>query len=76
VLFLFEEGDLVRVYINGKETEVAEGQTVSALLAERGLDPDTVVVEHNMTILPKEDWPQLTLAAEDNVEIIAFVGGG
>ena len=66
----------MRVYVNGKETEVNEDQTVAALVAEKGLNPDTVVVEHNMVILPKEEWPQLVLTAEDKLEIISFVGGG
>ena len=66
----------MRIHMNGKEIEIAEDQTVAALVAERGLDPNKVVVEHNMVILPKEEWPQLVLTAEDKLEIIAFVGGG
>lgn len=66
----------MRVYVNGKETEVAEQLTVAALVAEKGLNPNTVVVEHNMIILPEEQWLQFTLASDDKLEIIAFVGGG
>ena len=66
----------MHVYVNGKETEVAEQLTVAALVAEKGLNPNTVVVEHNMIILPKEQWSQFTLASDDKLEIIAFVGGG
>jgi thiamine biosynthesis protein ThiS len=66
----------VRIFVNGNETEVAEQLTVAALLAEKGLDPNTIVVEHNLVILPKERWSQSALAAEDRLEIIEFVGGG
>ncbi len=66
----------MRVYINGSETEVAEKITVSALLTQMGLDPDTVVVEHNMVIRAKSEWAQLSLAASDKLEIVTFVGGG
>ena len=66
----------MRIYVNGKETEVAEQLTVAALIEEKGLNPNTVVVEHNMAILPKEEWSHLVLTAEDRREIIAFVGGG
>ena len=66
----------MRVYVNGKETEVAEQLTVAALVAEKGLNPNTVVIEHNMIILPKEQWSQFTLVSDDKLEIIAFVGGG
>lgn len=64
------------IFVNGKETLAAENQTVAALVADRGLDPNSVVVEHNLVILPKDQWSQVTLAADDKVEIIAFVGGG
>lgn len=66
----------MRVYVNGKETEVTEQLTVAELIAGRGLNPDTVVVEHNQIILPREEWSKSVLSAEDKVEIVAFVGGG
>ena len=66
----------MRVYVNGKETEVAERSTVAGLVAETGLNPDTVVVEHNLVILPKDKWSEIVLSEDDKVEMIAFVGGG
>ena len=66
----------MRIYVNGKETEAAEQLSVAVLVSELGLNHDTVVVEHNLVILPKEEWPQLVLTAEDKLEIITFVGGG
>ena len=66
----------MRVYINGKETEVSDQLTIAALVAERGLNPNTVVVEHNLAIQPKEKWSELTLAVDDKLEIVSFVGGG
>ena len=66
----------MQIRVNGKETEIAERLTVAALVAERGLNPDAVVVEHNLVILPKEEWSKLELSADDKLEIIAFVGGG
>lgn len=66
----------MRIYINGMETEAAERLTVAALVDGKGLNPDTVVVEHNRIILPKEKWSQIVLTADDELEIITFVGGG
>ena len=66
----------MRVCVNGKETEIVERLTVAEWVAEKGLNPDAVVVEHNLVILPKEEWPKLELSANDKLEIIAFVGGG
>lgn len=66
----------MRIYVNGNETETADGTTVEALVVRKGLNPDTVVVEHNMDILPREMWVEKVLADGDRVEIVAFVGGG
>ncbi len=64
------------MHLNGKETEVADGLTVSALLAAKGLDPKKVVVERNREILDKNSWAQVVLNADDKLEIITVVGGG
>ncbi len=66
----------MRVCVNGKETEIVERLTVAELVAEKGLNPDALVVEHNWVILPKEEWSKLELSTDDKLEIIAFVGGG
>lgn len=66
----------MRIYVNGKETEIGEQLTVAALIAEKGLNPNALVIEHNTVILPKEAWAQSVLADEDKLEIITFVGGG
>ena len=66
----------MRIYINGKETEIAGGLSVAELIAERGFTPGTVVVEHNQMIPPKEKWSQILLAADDKLEIIRIIGGG
>jgi thiamine biosynthesis protein ThiS len=50
--------------------------TVAALVAQRGLDQNKVVVEHNLAVVPKEEWPKLVLADGDKLEIVSFVGGG
>lgn len=66
----------MRICVNGEAAEVTDGLTVAELVAGKGLNPNTVVVEHNLVILPKEEWSKLVLTAEDKVEIITFVGGG
>ncbi|MDO8586183.1 MAG: sulfur carrier protein ThiS [Armatimonadota bacterium] len=66
----------MRVYVNGEETEVAEQLTVATLLAEKGVNPNTVVVEHNLVILPREEWSRFALTGGDKVEIVTFMGGG
>jgi sulfur carrier protein len=66
----------MRIYVNGSRVDIAEQMTVAGLIAEKGLNPSTVVIEHNLNILSKEKWATTQLSAEDRVEIVAFVGGG
>ena len=54
----------------------AAGQTVSAYLAAAGFDPANVVVERNEEILSKEQYDATTVADDDRIEIVCFVGGG
>jgi sulfur carrier protein len=64
------------VTINGKEEHVREGQSLLAFLTEKGLDPKTLVVEHNGEILKAENLSQIKFQSGDRIEIIRFVGGG
>jgi len=40
------------------------------------LKPSQVVIEVNLRIIPREQWPQISLQDKDYIEIISFVGGG
>jgi thiamine biosynthesis protein ThiS len=50
--------------------------TVGDLIREKGLDPETIVVEHNLEIITTIDFDQIRLKDNDNLEILRFVGGG
>ena len=62
--------------INGKQESIEKSVTLDALVAAKGLCPEKIVVEHNFSIIAKEDWPKITLGDKDMIEIISFVGGG
>lgn len=64
------------IKVNGKDMPVADGTTILALLTEKGLDPETVVVEKNGDIIPGESFGAITLISGDELEILSFVGGG
>ena len=66
-------GEVV-IIVNGDERRLPAGSTVADLLASLKLDPRTVVVERNRTIL--RDRSSLALASDDSFEIVHFVGGG
>lgn len=63
------------VTVNGEQV-AAEGKTVLAYLQEAGYTRERVAVELNGVILPKKSYDDTCLSAGDEVEIVAFMGGG
>jgi thiamine biosynthesis protein ThiS len=66
----------VAVLVNGESRAVPVGTTLAGLLAQLGLDPRAVVVEHNRRIVRRDALEGTALAAGDAVELVHFVGGG
>ena len=64
------------IKVNGEERKVAGGLSVSAMLAELGLDPRKVAVERNFEIVPRSDLGDVAVADGDAFEVVHFVGGG
>lgn len=67
---------VIRVIVNGKETELPVGTTVASFLDRKGLQERLVVVELNETIVPRPEFATTELSAGDVVEVVHFVGGG
>jgi len=67
----------MKVRINGVDERISEANlTLEQLIADRGLSPKKVVIELNLSIVPRKQWPQVTLQDSDSIEIVSFVGGG
>ncbi len=66
----------MKVILNGKEEIIEEGVTLAGLIAIKGLNPDTVIVEYNLDLIKKEEWEAIPLKQNDRLEILRFVGGG
>ena len=66
----------MKITLNGDAFEVAGPLTVSALLAQLGIDPRRVAIEHNLVVLKRAMYEQTRLTEGDQVEIVNFVGGG
>ena len=64
------------VVLNGKEYETDQEATIADLLAQRGINPATVVVERNGEIVPGSDFASTALNDGDHLEVLRFVGGG
>lgn len=63
------------VHINGKQ-EQAAGMLLNEYLNQNGYPPDSIAVECNEEIVPKDQYGSYVLKDGDTVEIVSFVGGG
>ena len=66
----------LRLIVNGKPETAASGITVAGLLAHLGIDPARVAVERNEEVVPRKTWQEAVLGEGDQIEIVAFIGGG
>ena len=64
------------ITLNGERFELSQPMTVDALLASLEIDPRRVAVEHNLSIIRRQRYPEVVVDEGDTVEIVNFVGGG
>ena len=64
------------ITLNGERFELDEPISVAALLIKLEIDPHRVAVEHNLAIVKRHRYPEVTVSDGDQVEIVNFVGGG
>ncbi len=68
--------DELLLTVNGEPRRIAPGSSIADLVAQLGLDPQKVAVEHNAEIAPRSTLASVPLADGDVLEIVHFVGGG
>jgi thiamine biosynthesis protein ThiS len=68
--------ETIEVLVNGETVAVAEGATVTDLVAKLDLPGERVAVERNRRVVRKGDWSATRLEPGDRFEIVHFVGGG
>jgi thiamine biosynthesis protein ThiS len=66
----------MQIYCNGQAREISPDTSLQGLLDELRLEPDSVVAEINKQIIERDQYEQIILADQDQVELIRFVGGG
>ena len=75
-LFSTTDEQTLRLTVNGKPQTAPPGTTVAGLLALMGVDPGRVAVERNEDVVPRKTWAEALLGEGDQIEIVAFIGGG
>ncbi len=67
----------MNLVVNGKETNITDGLTVSQLLVQEKVKmPDMVSVELNGQILRRTKFEETILKDDDKVEFLYYMGGG
>ena len=66
----------MRVWVNGEPAEVKGATNVAELAVRYGLQPNTVLIEHNATALHQREWVERVLAEGDRIEFVRVVAGG
>ncbi len=67
----------MKIVVNGQETNLTDGLTVSQLLVEQKVKmPEMVSVELNGQILRRTEFENTILKEDDKVEFLYFMGGG
>lgn len=63
------------ITVNGQPRDTA-ATDISALAAELGFAPGTVLIEHNGTALRPAEWAACALREGDRIELLRLAAGG
>ena len=66
----------ITITLNGDRREFDGPLTVPALLTALEIDPRMIALELNRTVVKRAAFGDTTVRDGDEVEIVAFVGGG
>lgn len=64
------------IQVNGQPREVEDGLSLTELITSLDLSPEQIAIELNQTVIRRMHWGETILHADDQVEIVHFVGGG
>ena len=64
------------ITVNGDPHTCVDGETISGLLGQLGIQGKRIAVEVNLDIVPRSLFEQTSLKTGDKVEIIHAIGGG
>lgn len=66
----------MKILINCETRQFAESQNITDLVADLGLEPKMVLIEHNGTALHRSEWTACLLSEGDRIEILQVAAGG
>jgi thiamine biosynthesis protein ThiS len=67
---------MIALTVNGERRELEGPIKLIAFLESLAVDPRYVAVARNGDVVPREEWPNVTLQDGDVLEVVRMVGGG
>ena len=66
----------MKVTINGTIKELAVSSHLSDIVTQFCKEPRHIITEVNGRIITSGEWDSITIKDDDQIELVAFVGGG
>ncbi|MBL1261783.1 MAG: sulfur carrier protein ThiS [Thiotrichaceae bacterium] len=66
----------MKIQLNGEPREITDGTTLSTLLEQLEMAQQRIAVEINLSIIPRSQYVETVLQADDKIELVRAIGGG
>jgi sulfur carrier protein len=70
ISFCRRKGVVMEITLNGERRKLETPLTVTGLLQSLGINPQSVVVERNLRIVPRNEMEEEAIQEADSIEII------
>ncbi len=66
----------MEIKVNGRIKLIECSVSIEEFVKGNNFCAQSLVIEHNFKIIPKNEWQNVFLKEGDNLEIVSFVSGG
>ncbi len=66
----------MKLTVNGKLEGLAEEMSIAEFLRSKAVREELVIVEHNLRVAERAEWPTTVLRENDRLEVVQLLGGG
>lgn len=66
----------MEILLNGSAHQLTDQKTVAELVATLNLSQQAIAVAVNRSIIARQQWSEVQLQAQDQVDVVHAIGGG
>ena len=67
---------MIEIEVNGERHHVAAHTTLAQLVEALEVPDQALALAVNRTVVPRQQWAERALAAQDKIDIVRAIGGG